>query len=66
MYDDPVSKTRKIYLQMDEARDNTIIFDACITTLFNNHDRQSEFKPMSSKFNKVARSKLEHEQFDRI
>jgi hypothetical protein len=56
---------------MDEAGDNTIIFDARVTTLFNNHDRQTEFKPaglsdvpiMSNKLNKVIQSKLEQEQF---
>ncbi len=44
MYADPVSKTRKIYLQMDEAGDNNIVLDDCVTTLFNNHDRQSEIE----------------------
>ena len=44
MYADPISKTRKTYLRMDEAGDKTIIFNARITTLFDNHDRQSEME----------------------
>ncbi len=39
MYADPVSKTRKIYLQMDEAGDKTIVLDTRITTLFINHEK---------------------------
>ena len=39
MYADPTSKTRKIYLRMDEAGDKTIVLDACVTTLFVNHEK---------------------------
>ena len=41
MYADPVSKTRKIYLRMDEVGDNKIVLDARVTTLFNKLDRRS-------------------------
>ena len=43
-YADPVSKTRKIYLEMDEAGEKTIVFDVHVTTLFDNHNRQSEME----------------------
>ena len=44
MYASPVSKTRKIYVQMDEVGDKTTVFNAHVTTSFNNHDRQSEME----------------------
>ena len=44
MYADPVSKTRNIYLQMDEAGDKTIVLNARVATLFVNHERQSEME----------------------